>query len=315
MLVLMVGLAGCDHECGGMHGPACVDTSPSETWTDTGPAPHPHYSSVGGWTEVSTGWWHTCGIDGDGITRCWGWDGNGETDVPDDELSFSSLAAGWYTTCGITSGKYVCWGYPGGMYEAGTAQNEAISVGQYTVCEYAADGRAKCSYFGPSDDDFGQSEVPDGNYTDVSTGGYHTCAVNSDGAVVCWGAGKGEGGTYDFGQSTPPTGTFVHVSAGDWHACALAADGSITCWGDDAAGQSTPPDGVFVQVSAGHWHTCAIDASGAVVCWGDDSLGQCSPPEGTFTSVTAGGDHACALDTDGVVRCWGDGYDGETMPP
>jgi alpha-tubulin suppressor-like RCC1 family protein len=309
-------LAACEHECGGLKGPACVDTSPSPTWTDTGPPAHPGYSSEGGWTEVSTGWWHTCGVNADGAVQCWGWNGNGETDVPNGTLAFTGLSAGWYTTCALYSGRRYCWGYVDpASSDSDRTDARTVAVGAATVCTLHVDGALYCEPLWGDQDQYGQSEVPDGSFTDVSTGEYHTCAVDSDGAVVCWGAGKGEGGTYDFGQSTPPTGTFVRVSAGDWHTCALTSDGSIACWGDGSAGQTTPPDGVFTQVSAGHWHTCAVDVSGAIVCWGDNSVGQCSPPDGTFTSVTAGGDHTCALDTDGVIHCWGDDYDGECTPP
>src|SRR2546428_747815 len=49
--------------------------------------------------------------------------------------------------------------------------------------------------------DLGQSTPPAGtSFTQVTAGGFHSCAVKSDGTVSCWG--------YDgYGQATPPAGT------------------------------------------------------------------------------------------------------------
>src|SRR6184192_3174881 len=93
-----------------------------------------------------------------------------------------------------------------------------------------------------------------GTVSQVSAGGYHTCALRTDGTVACWGSnvGPGEGfsGAY-LGQATPPMGTFTQVSAGAWHTCGLRPDGTVACWGNNTQGQATPPAGTFTQVSAG----------------------------------------------------------------
>ncbi len=311
---LVFGLSACGQECGGMKGPVCVDASPFVRLDDTGTDPHPFYSSAGGWTEVTTAWWHTCGVERGGAVRCWGADDNGETDVPDNGQSYHGLSAGWFDTCGISSGGFLCWGGSGGL-GVFSGSPHALSAGAYTVCQREESGQVTCVALASPGGQHGQSDAPEGSFRDVSAGQIHTCAVDSASSVQCWGAGKGEGGEYDFGQSTPPVGTFVQVSAGDWHTCAVTTDSSVVCWGNDTAGQASPPAGEFVQVSAGHWHTCALDTAGAIHCWGNDDSGQCRPPTGTFTQVTSGGDHACALDTDGVVHCWGDNADGQVMPP
>ena len=166
------------------------------------------------------------------------------------------------------------------------------------------------------DDVFGQAPPPAGTYASVSAGGYHTCGVQTGGAAVCWGDGI-------FGQATAPGGTFASVSAGVYHTCGVQTDGTVVCWGLDYYGQATPPAGTFASVSAGWFHTCGVQTDGTVVCWGDDVFGQARPrpPAGTFASVSAGLLHTCGVTTGGAVACWGSNKDwngkfmGQATPP
>jgi len=114
-------------------------------------------------------------------------------------------------------------------------------------------------------------QADSGAFAQVSAGAYHTCAVRTDGALVCWGRG-------DYGQSTPPLGTFSQVSAGGYFTCGVRTDGTLACWAYDYYGQSTPPVGAFTQVSAGFNHTCAVRTDGALACWGWNDYGQSTPP-------------------------------------
>src|SRR6266581_308411 len=143
---------------------------------------------------------------------------------------------------------------------------------------------------------YGQATAPAGVFTQLSAGGSHTCGLKSDGTVACWGDNSS-------GQATPPAGTFTQVTAGGSHTCALKSDGTVACWGANASGQATPPAGAFTQVSAGSGHTCGVTSDGTVVCWGDNSYGQATPPAGAFTQVSAGGLHTCGVASDGTIAC------------
>ncbi len=149
---------------------------------------------------------------------------------------------------------------------------------------------------------------------DISSGGYHICAVRrADGAVRCWGATSS-------GASSPPAdlGPASAVSAGKYHTCAIRrADGTVRCWGIGFDGSSPPADlGPARAVGAGQYHNCAIRAAdGTVRCWGS----YASPPPadlGPVSAISAGQYHDCAIRAaDGTVRCWGTDRGGASSPP
>jgi hypothetical protein len=166
--------------------------------------------------------------------------------------------------------------------------------------------------------------VPDGTFSQLSVGGFHSCGIRDDSTLTCW-APRWK----DYGQLTPPKDTFYQVSVGYYHTCGVTTDNGIKCWGKNTAndyGQATPPDGTFSQVSAGKWHSCGIRTDNTVACWGsntnpyakkDGSERQATPPSGTFLQVSAamGGWHTCGVRTDNTVECWGSNNHGQATPP
>lgn len=137
-------------------------------------------------------------------------------------------------------------------------------------------------------------------YTRITAGQRHTCALDTAGAAWCWGAGaNGRLGTGTLVNSNVPvqvagTRTFGAIAAGDAHTCAIATNpgdiGKIFCWGQGTLGrlgtvvttdQVLPTQVVgafpmFADVAAGGAGTCAVTVGppSALYCWGDNASGQ-----------------------------------------
>jgi len=135
--------------------------------------------------------------------------------------------------------------------------------------------------------------------TALVAGDDHTCAVQIDDAVRCWGRGLdgrlGSGNTMDIGTISDP-GVFAPVglgggaralAAGARHTCALLTSGGVICWGANDHGQ------------LGYGNQMSVGASGP------PSTAGTVPLPGEALAITAGGDHTCALLTGGGVICWG----------
>ena len=74
----------------------------------------------------------------------------------------------------------------------------------------------------------------------IAAGEDHTCAIQSDGSVRCWGEGSygrlghGGGGDKNTPTATSSLGagrTAIDITAGSSHTCAVLDNGSVVCWG------------------------------------------------------------------------------------
>ena len=146
--------------------------------------------------------------------------------------------------------------------------------------------------------DFGQSTVPAGTtFKSIVAGGYYTCGMLLDNTIKCWGESI---------ATTPPPGAFDKMSAGAHHACARRADNTFACWGDSTKSRYAFPETKYLDIAAGSEHSCAIKLDGTLACVGDNTFAQVSPlPTGTFTRIDAGDAHACAMRANGTLACWG----------
>ena len=243
----------------------------------------------GQFVSVSAGDFHTCAIAIDRQLVCWGDDSSGQLDeVPTGE--FLSVSAGGAHSCAIRlDGDLVCWGddSSGQLDEAPSGEFLSVSAGGAHSCAIRLDGDLVCW----GDDSSGQaSGGPDAfhrHHNDrhhhhdkddppkllaVSAGGAHTCGIDTDHDLDCW--GDDSSGQLD----GIPSGNFVFVSAGTAHSCAIRASGDLACWGEDSSGQlDEVPAGEFLSVSAGGAHSCAVRADGARDCWGSNASGQVQP--------------------------------------
>ena len=150
--------------------------------------------------------------------------------------------------------------------------------------------------------DYGQAITPIGGFEvrpDLIAAGHdHTCAIQSDGSVRCWGDGTygklGYGGSGDRNTPTATASlgvgrTAIDITAGGEFTCAVLDDGSVVCWGRNDYGQlgdgtltnrNTPTQTISlgrpaVAIEAGsHFSVCALLDNGSVSCWGRNHKGQ-----------------------------------------
>src|SRR6185369_10594717 len=110
----------------------------------------------------------------------------------------------------------------------------------------------------------------------LASGYYHSCAIDTDGRLTCWGSNdEGElgRGTRALSPVPVPVGlgaTVDDFAIGRYTGCARAG-GKLSCWGRDNEGElgdgttistATPIPvatglAVIEGVSTGAWHTCA----------------------------------------------------------
>ena len=172
----------------------------------------------------------------------------------------------------------------------------------------------------------------------IAAGGAHTCALEEDGALRCWGMNdQGQLARGAFGNASAaeaavaPPRAFARVTAGVFHGCGLDQDGRAFCWGENASGQlgdgtmvaRNSPVAVsgglrFTRIEAGNAHTCALDQSRAAWCWGENFSGQLGDGSRsgrtapvrvaggrTFADLAAGWTHTCGITASREAWCWG----------
>ncbi len=162
---------------------------------------------------------------------------------------------------------------------------------------------------------YGQTDHPSGAFTSLSSANVYSCALRAqDGGIECWGSQ----GIPD--HPVPPPGSFIALSAQQQNLCGIRTDATIACSANYSS-QSPPPSGSFSSLSLGAAHACAIRTDDATLtCWslvegGDNHYGRLDAPSGTFVSVSAGGEFACAIRTDATLACWGLNDLGQATPP
>ena len=148
---------------------------------------------------------------------------------------------------------------------------------------------------------FSELALCDNPHAQIGASYYHSCGLQVDGTLVCWGRDLE-------GESSPPSGTFTHLGVGNTHACAVrAGTGGVECWGRNDRGQLIAPGGTFQQVVGGDQHECGLRLDGTAECWGHNDSGQADAPAGLFKQLTGGGFFSCGVKPDDTVECWGSG--------
>jgi len=263
--------------------------------------------------SVATGRYNSCAVLEDGTVQCWGYNkhgelGNGEqtnSPVPvevNDLTDVRMLAMGRFHACALVDedgdgeGGVKCWGL-GGNGQLGNGKTVSSKT-PVDVVNLASGVQA------------------------IAAGAWHSCALKTDGSVLCWGRNRmGQVGDNTTKSKKVPTllntlNDVTMLALGEMHSCALTGSGEVKCWGSNGVGQlgidasqanSLVPVTVAgltaSAVAVGRAHSCALTAGDGVKCWGDNFYGQLGNASnvnsdtpvtvmGTSENAVAGGLHA-----------------------
>jgi alpha-tubulin suppressor-like RCC1 family protein len=284
---------------------------------------------------VSVGGYHACALLADGGVQCWGLDDVGQIADPGLTYSSvpipvalsdkaTAVSAGHAHTCAVlTTGAVACWGAgedgqlgdgngvesDSPVFVSGIENAIGVSAGAYHTCAWLGDGSVQCWGSNVAGElgngSTTRSLVPvtvDSTNFDssgiaaVSAGWEFTCALQRDGAVLCWGR---DGGTLGTGlplqsQSVPVlvplSAAATSISAGANDACAvLAGTRVVQCWGDNSYGAIGNGTAALGSIEPSPTYVTALD---------------------TVTAVTVGGSHVCAISPK-AASCWGYNINGQ----
>ena len=266
--------------------------------------------------SIGAGGYHSCAViqgaaAGDGASAvCWGKNDKGQLGTGSTSPTFSisplpvaglgsgvaSLAAGFQHSCArMINGSVCCWGSNDhGQLGLGFFSNANSPVTFPTLV----------------------AGLPPG-IVQVVVGGYHTCALASDGSVLCWGRcleaqmGDNSPPCTDVDGKPSPTQVsglgagsgVVKISAGNLHSCGVMSNGSVVCWGGEPppallshGSQFRSPDDSQAQLG----QDTRVTSTSSLRRVPDFVLGISDA-----VAITCGFCHTCALRSTGQPVCWG----------
>jgi cysteine-rich repeat protein len=234
-------------------------------------------SANGHITSDSVDLHYTCAVRGAGELYCWGNNYFGQLGIGNNtdqrspvqvgtEADWLRVSTGGRHACALkTDGRLFCWG-----------RNSHGQLGQG---------------FTSPDEDAPLQVGGDADWSDVSLGFEHSCALKSGGNLFCWGYNSdgqvGDGTTNSRSEPVSIGAGWSDVGAGNLHTCAVKTEGALYCWGrnsdcqcgQEASGSITGPTPVGVdtdwaRVEGGGQFTCGLKSSDDLFCWGEGDDGQ-----------------------------------------
>ena len=323
--------------------PDGTDSSGEDTTaTDesTGEPPPPDIDPEPDPPGLASAWWTTCHVQEDGTMTCWGdgscgISGNGGTyaiaPTPTaTDNTWASMDGGVEHACAIAQDRSLwCWGngHDGKVGDGVLDDGLPFEACRLELMEVAAGTE----------------------WARLSLGWDHTCGVQTDGTLWCWGNNEvgqiGDGAVGSSFNRIVPTqigsDDWLDVYAGQEHSCGLHSSGAVWCWGWGFDGElgmenvdfsSTPvevpglPPMVSLATGGTSTSTCALTEDGTPWCWGENASGvtglgteervfMAAPVElpEPVIEIHVSQNTACALSEGGGLWCWGTGSQGQLL--
>lgn len=179
----------------------------------------------------------------------------------------------------------------------------------------------------------------------ISTGLFHTCALDAKHRAFCWGSnvdGQLGVGTLTTISTPIPVAVagglrFRKVKAGVTHTCGVTTSDRAYCWGSNLNGQlgdGTTTDRsapvavfgglLFRDIAVANRQTCGVTLKNVAYCWGVNISGQLGDGTHTdrhtpvivaggrrFRHVSTGTTFTCGVTVDRRAFCWGRNFDGQ----
>ena len=154
------------------------------------------------------------------------------------------------------------------------------------------------------------SDVTTGTFSQMSAGGYHTCAIDTLGAIHCWGDSEDIINPDNIPNTVDgKTVHYISIDAGDDHVCAIDTKFRLHCWGEIIPEiLAAIPTSPVKSVSVGVTNDCVVGRSNdRVSCWGLNDNNQLAVPTNLESvRLDVGNTHTCAIrKSDNHVVCWG----------
>lgn len=249
-----------------------------------------------GVVSLSAGYRHNCAVTGSGNVVCWGDNDrgglgvgvfNGIRNVPVqvrdlvDATQVDASGAEGNSCAVLSTGQVACWG----ANSDGELGHGSLVDSAFPIVIPALNNITQVSMGG-------LNRISD--FDDLNPSGTH-CAIDTAGAVYCWGAASAGQLALGSGQSLsaspvrlPLSRPALSVDIGGAHGCAVLDNNTVQCWGANNLGQIGAgvhsndyhlPTNVLglttaTQLSAGRAYTCALLTGGNMQCWGENGWAQ-----------------------------------------
>jgi len=234
--------------------------------------------------------------DINGVVTAWGYNGDGECNIPASAKSgVSAIAGGAYHTIALKDGAVLAWGSNSdGQCNIPASANSGVSAiaggGFHTI---ALKNGAVMAWGYNS---YGQCNIPASSGVSAIAGGDELTIALKNGEVLAWGNNR-------WGQCYIPVAAqsgVIAIACGGEHIIALK-NGAVKAWGRNYNSQCDIPVSASSGVSAiaGFGDYTIALKNGAVLAWGSNDYGQCNIPASASIGVTAiagGYYHTIALD-------------------